>query len=139
MSIVFTPRHRPLGPFRMGTASWAYLLGVAGPVIPGFWQQSGPRWYRIHVDPRFKDTAYPEVLGDSGRHFYVKAPEARQLANVARNWATIQQVLPEEHNMDARLGTPEYMRPFPERVRDDWPPLFLAFADWAERSRGFSK
>ena len=139
MSVLFRPRFRPLGTFAMGTASWGYLLGLAGPVIPGFFQERGPRWYRIHVDPRFKDPSYPEVLGDSGRRFYVKAGEARQLANVARNWAHIQQVLPPEHDLEASLSVPAYMRPFPERVRDDWPPLFLAFADWAERSRGFTK
>jgi hypothetical protein len=29
--------------------------------------------------------------------------------------------------------------PYPEKIRDDWPPLFSAFADWAEKSRGFTK
>lgn len=91
MSVTFTPRNRAIGTFSMGTGAWGYLLGLAGPVIPGFWQESGPRWYRLHVDRRFKNPAYPEVLGDSGEHFYVKAEEARQLARVARNWATIQQ------------------------------------------------
>jgi hypothetical protein len=49
------------------------------------------------VDRRFKDPTYPEILGDSGRSFYVTADEARQLARVARNWALIQTHLPEEH------------------------------------------
>jgi len=137
MAVYLTPRNRPLGQFRIGSWSWGYLLDLAGPVIPGLWT-SGGRWWRTSgVNPRFKNPAYPEVLGDSGQRFSVKASEARQLANVARNWARIQQTLPEANRLDA--GRPYWDRPFPEKVRDDWPPLFLAFADWAEQSAGFTK
>lgn len=135
MSLTLTPRYRPLGDFRFGSWSWGFLLEVAGPIWPML-SQSG-YWYRLlGVDRRFKNPAYPEVLGDSGEHFYVTADEARHLARVARNWALVQQALPEENRGSDRLLEP---RPFPWKVRDDWPPLFLEFADWAEKSHGFSK
>lgn len=133
-----TPRNRAIGEFTFGSWSWSYLLDLAGPVFPGFWSK-GARWYMVMGDPRFKDGDYPEVLGDSGRHFYVRADEARHLARVARSWAIIQAQLPDENKLDGLSGKPDWQRPFPEKVRADWPPLFLAFADWAERSRGFSK
>lgn len=130
MSIDLTPRRRALGDFTMGTWSWGYLLELAGPVIPGFWNSRG-RWYMVTGD-RFHGH-YPDVLGDSGRSFYVRAAEARQLANVARNWAEIQGLLPESARIEPGKDK------WPEKVRDDWPPMFLAFADWAEKSGGFTK
>ena len=134
MSLALTPRYRPLGEFVFGSWSWSYLLGLAGPIWPCMTGRG--LWYRLlGVDRRFKDLDYPEVLGDSGRSFYVTAEEARQLARVARNWALIQKSLPEEHRY--KVGMQDWQRPFPEKVRDDWPPLFLAFADWAEKSHGF--
>ena len=131
MSLILTPRRRVIGEFRMGTGAWGYLLQLAGPVIPGFWND-GVRWYMLSGD-RFR-SSYPAVLGDSGERFYVRAAEARQLANVARNWSEIQGFLPDSHKI---VFTGE--QKWPEKVRDDWPPLFLAFAKWAERSGGFSK
>jgi hypothetical protein len=132
------PRIRARGEFKFGSWSWSYLLDIAGPVLGPMWHQ-GSRWYRVDgVDPRYKNPDYPESLGDSGQSFYVRAAEARQLANVARNWAIIQRSLgPEYRTRDDndRVRVPE---PWPLKVRDDWPPLFEAFADWAERSGGFT-
>lgn len=131
------PRNRKIGEFQIGSWSWGHLLEIAGPVIPGFWAK-GPRWYMAaHRDRRFKDDHYPEVLGDSGRRFYVRAKEAKHLATIARNYALIQQGLGPEHGDWS--NKPDWQRPFPLKIRDDWPPLFLAFADWAEQSRGFTK
>ncbi|HEY3412766.1 MAG TPA: hypothetical protein VGM51_06880 [Armatimonadota bacterium] len=137
MSLTLTPRNRSIGSFQMGSWSWGYLLEMAGPVIPGFVTSRG-RWYLLEGDPRWKDLDYPAVLGDSGRHFYIRADEAKHLARVARNWADIQTHLDESHRAKV-FGQDEYARPFPEKVRDDWAVLFHDFSDWAERSRGFSK
>jgi hypothetical protein len=138
VSLVLVPRRRSIGNFAIGSWSWSYLLDMAGPVVPGFMSHHG-HWYRVvSFDRRWKDPTYPELLGDSGRSFYVRASEARHLAAVARNWAAIQETLPEE-NRHNDLSKPDYLQPFPQKVRDDWPPLFRAFADWAERSGGFTK
>lgn len=64
----------------------------------------------------------------------VTAGEAHHLARVARNMVAIQSVLTE-----GNVTTPDFREPWPMKVRDDWPPIWSAFADFADASRGFVK
>ena len=143
MSIWLHPRNKALERFDIGTGCWGYLLEHAGLVWPLMF--NGARWWAVSgTDPRMPtveagDVFYPDILGDSGRQFRVTADEARILARTARNMVTIQEMLPESHAKANDSHLPDYQRVWPVKVRDDWPPVWAAFAEWAEKSRGFTK
>ena len=137
MSIWLHPRNKALDRFTIGTACWGYILDHAGLIWP--FQTEKARWFVTSgIDPRFEadgdGSLYPNILGDSGRRFRVMADEAHHLARVARNMVAIQAVL-----NTGNVQTPDFREPWPMKVRDDWPPIWAAFAEWADQSRGFVK
>lgn len=145
MSIWLHPRNKALPKFSIGTACWGYILDHAGLLWPVAF--NGARWFVVSgVDRRFevgKDgSLYPDILGDSGHTFRVYADEARVLARVARNLTVIQSVLPADQTTG--VGTGDFLKPaheqvWPRKIRDDWPPIWTEFAEWADQSRGFTK
>lgn len=137
MGIRLHARNPELDPFPIGAACWGYILEHAGLLWPLMFNEA--RWFAVSgADPRLPRedgvTFYPDILGDSGCPFRITADEARHLARVARNMVEIQRLLPDGGYRQA--GWPE---PWPRKVRDDWPPIWEAFADWASQSHGFTK
>lgn len=124
MGYSFHPNNKDLETFEMGAFSWPVLTEAFGSMFP-FWHK-GPKWYFVKdVDPRF-NADYPAIVANSG--FAVTEEEARWMARMARNFVIVQKSL--------ELGGEIW--PDNMRVRDDFLDKYEQFADWAEKSGGFS-
>jgi hypothetical protein len=137
--------------FSMGAFSWPVILEFCSYLWP--MAHDGGRWYRVTgIDPRF-DGDYPPVLSNDG--FEVNAEEARIMARLCRNFVAVQRTLPDENMASGLKGKATWKRedvaellkkamsdskpgPWPLKIRVDFTDKIAAFADWADRSGGFT-
>lgn len=124
--------NKAVGWFHFGAFSWLTFtenLGYLFPVI-----QKSAQWYCVWgADERMPvgDT-YPRLIGNDGMR--ITADEARTMARMARNYVAVQRSLtPETQGTDC-LGNPKW----PQKTREDFVDKIEAFAEWAEKSRGFT-
>jgi hypothetical protein len=61
--------------------------------------------------------------------------EARIMARMARNVVAVQRSLSDDDRTDPLAHEPPK---WPSKFRDDWTDQYEKFADWAEKSGGFS-
>ena len=134
MGYDFNPRNKDAGDFHLGAFSWPFLLEQCGYYFQSL--HKGGRYFLCSDDPRDEGATYPGIIANDG--YRITAEEARVLARIARNYAKITAALPEENAKDVPVSTPDYLKPWPAKTRDDWNDRFLAFADWAEKSGGFA-
>lgn len=124
MSYDLRPNNEELGEFDFGAFSWPILLEACGYYFIAI--KKGPRWnFVAGVDERMGDT-YPKILSNDG--FQVTEEEAKVMARIARNFVATQRALPDTEEKDA----------WPARIRTDFVDRYEKFADWAEKSGGFS-
>lgn len=138
--------NKELESFHMA-GSWTHLLEQCGAYFTCMLR--GARWYMLY-DERMTththytendereqviDQEYPTLLCNCGG-FEVTPEETHVLARIARNYATIQRSIPDQTE-EERDRIPEYMRPFPIKIREDWVEQYEQFAEWAEQSQGF--
>lgn len=121
--------------FHMGAFLWPHFLEQCGAYF--LCLNKGPKYYYVTgIDERMpQGDTYPALISNGG--FPVTEEEAKVLARIARNYAVIQRHLPEQPEDDDALFKPEFMQPWPRKVRDDWVDTLEAFASWAEKSGGF--
>lgn len=151
------PVNAAAGSFRFGAFSFPILLEACGCLFACV--HNGAKWFcNFPADPRLRGKnpdgsglSYPTLLGGG---FDVTEEEARIMARMARNFATIQNILPEK-NRDSGIPSKEHFDradlveliaeamagtkagPWPVKVRDDFTAKIAAFADWAPKSGGF--
>lgn len=134
MGYDFSPKNEEAGSFHMGAFLWPHFLEQCGAYFICI-QGSAKYFFVSGVDERMPaEDKYPRLISNDG--FPVTEEEAKVLARIARNYVIIQQHL-EEQEDDDDIFKPEYLRPWPRKVRDDWVELLEKFAAWAEQSGGF--
>ena len=116
--------------FHLGAFSWPILLEAFGYLFP-----------EIHKDGKFlfltgADERYDSGTLGSNDSFRVTANEARIMARMARNYVAIQRALEPQESVD--IFQPCYMQPWPKKICEDFVDKFEKFAEWAERSGGFT-
>ncbi len=126
--------NKDLKPFRMGLA-WLHLLEQCGSYFT--YISKGARWYIYDERKSVIDKQYPAIICNC--RFEITEEEAKVLARIAQNYAAIQRTVgePSEEELNAPITTPDSLKPFPGKVRQDWIELFVHFAEWAEQSQGF--
>lgn len=109
--------------YKFGAFSWPLVLVACGYLFPavklenGGWEMAGNA---NELDARFPaDITYPLTLTNDG--FKITDEEAKIMARCARNYVAIKRGYPED-----------------ERIRSDFLDRIEAFANWAEKSGGFS-
>ncbi len=140
--------NKELSPLHMAGA-WLHLLEQCGSYFT--YVSHGARWYMV-FDERMTthyhsnedderetvtDTNYPAIICNCG--FEITEEEAKVVARIARNYASMQRTLkePTEEELDQPFDTPDYLKPFPRYIHRDWVDLYEEFASWAEKSQGF--
>jgi hypothetical protein len=130
MGYHFTPNNQESKDFYLGAFSWPILVEAFGYLFPEL-HKSGKYFYLRGVDDRYDDG----TLGTND-NFPVTAEEAKIMARMARNYVAIQRSLPEQGKVD--IFAPEPLQPWPRKIRDDFVDKFERFAEWAEKSDGFT-
>ncbi len=152
MGYDLSARNKELDSFHFGAFSFPVLLEACGYLFSSI--HKGGRWYcAFGADNRMGDR-YPGILANDG--FRVTAEEAKIMARIARNFVTIQRTLPDEDMTDGINGKDATINrerlvdllaaamhggareEWPQKIRTDFVDLFEAFADWADKSRGFA-
>jgi hypothetical protein len=133
MGYDFRPKKKDAGDFYLGAFSWPVLVEQFGCMFP-FMQKI--KWYCVFgIDERMPATdTYPRIISNDG--FKVRNDEAKMMAQMARNYVAIQRSLPEQPEIP--FNTPDELKPWPRKIRTDFVDQFEKFADWAEKSGGFS-
>ncbi len=151
------PVNAAAGSFRFGAFSFPILLEACGCLFACV--HTGPKWFcNFPADPRLRGKnpdgsglPYPTLLGGG---FGVTEEEACIMARMARNFAAIQNILPEKNRGSGIPSKERFDRadlveliaeamagakagPWPVKVRDDFTRNIAAFADWAPKSGGF--
>jgi hypothetical protein len=154
MGYDLTPNNTDAGRFHFGAFSFPVLIDACGYLWPVASDKG--RWYCVFgADPRMpQGDDYPRLI--SNDEFPVTEFEAQVMARVARNFVAVQRSLPESHRGSGTLSTQESFNregleqtllramsgappgPWPVKIRDDFTALFERFAEWAERSGGFT-
>lgn len=150
MSYDLRPRNKDVEEFKFGAFSFPVLLEACGYLFSCI--QDGGRWYCAFGNDKRMGDSYPLILSNDG--FKVTDEEARIMARIARNFVTIQRTLPDENktqdmrsqksmNRDSLRMMIDAMHgnkpgPWPVKIREDFTDKFERFAEWAERSGGFS-
>lgn len=137
MGYDFSPRHEDAGRFHMGAFLWPHLLEQCGAYFICIQQPYGAKWFFISgVDERMPEgDKYPRLISNDG--FPVTEEEAKVLARIARNYATIQRNLEDQPEDDNSFLKPVALQNWPRKIREDWVDQLEKFADWAEKSGGF--
>jgi hypothetical protein len=148
------PRNKELEEFHFSSFSFPLLIEACGYLFACV--HNGSQYCFVPgVDKRMPvgDT-YPRLL--SNDRFPVTAEEARIMARIARNFVAIQRTLPDENKPDDARSKMEWRKedllaalnkgmfgaaaaePWPVKIREDWTNKFEEFADWADKSGGFT-
>lgn len=132
MGYVFSPNNRELDDFSMGAFLWPILMESFGYLFPEI-SRDGRYFYLKdgNGDRRYCDG---KTLGGNGG-FEVSAYEAVVMARMARNYSAIQRELPESNDAD---NFPFIMPAWPRKISPDYTARIDQFANWAERSGGFT-
>jgi hypothetical protein len=102
MGYTFQPVNESVGPYQFGAFSFPILLEACGYLFGCI--HYGAQWrclgaetdYRLWGDnPDGSDTPYPAIMGGE---FEVTEEEAQIMARIAKNFAAMQHMLPEEKN-----------------------------------------
>jgi hypothetical protein len=131
-------RNKKIDSFYFGAFSFPVLLDACGYLFPCIHNEG--KWYCVFgVDDRFpREHTYPAILCNDG--FRVTSEEAHIMARMARNLVVIQRELAKEQlespKQKSMLDIDEER--WPMAVRSDFVDKFERFAEWAEKSGGFS-
>jgi hypothetical protein len=123
------PNKDELDYFHFGAFSWPILLEACGYLFAEVNYMS--KYYIVKTDDRFESARLTTNDG-----FEVTAEEAKIMARIAKNFVAVQRSLPEQGEID--IFAPAYRQPWPRKIRSDFVDRYEQFADWAERSNGFS-
>ena len=126
------PTNENLESFQFGAFSWTHLLEQCGSYFAC--TQHGPQWYCVWEQDKRMGDDYPMILSNDG--FPVTAEESLVLARIARNYAAMQRTLDASHTL-TDVSLPDFAKPWPRKIREDWVDLFERFAEWSEQSGGF--
>jgi hypothetical protein len=116
MSYDLCPKKKEAGDFRFGAFSWPVLLEACGYLFPC-----------VHGQGQYCSVDDKWVMLGTNDGFKVSADDAKLMARCARNFVAIQRGLPSDH-----------IDRFPPKIRTDFVDRFERFAEWAEKSGGFS-
>lgn len=121
--------------FYLGAFSWPILAeNCFGSYFTCI--HKGARWFFVKgVDERMGDE-YPLLI--SNDNFPVTAEESLVIARMVRNYVAMQRSLSDDQFEEEKMDTPDYARIWPFKMRTDFVDKFEKFADWAERSGGFT-
>lgn len=135
MSYTLRPLNNELDDFDFGSFSWTlFLEECCGTLFP-FIQNGGNYYYISDLDKRLGNE-YPEIISNDG--FKVTSNEAKIMSRMARNYVAIQRSLDETYfHKDISFNTPDYLKPWPRKIREDFVDKYEKFAEWAEKSKGF--
>jgi hypothetical protein len=138
MGYDFSPVNEEAGGFHMGAFLWPHFLEQCGAYFICISQPGGGKWFFIAgVDERMPEQdKYPRLHSNDG--FPVTEEEAKVLARIARNYATIQRNLEDQSKEEDDFLKPAYQQIWPRKIREDWVDRLEQFADWAEQSGGFA-
>ncbi|MEK3787582.1 hypothetical protein [Paenibacillus sp. FSL K6-1230] len=138
MAYDFMRRNPEAGDFRLGVVAWPALIEYAFGCLFPCMSKNG-RWaYSAKTDKRFKtEHNYPILLSNS--RMRVTSAEAKVMARMTRNFVAIQRTLDDSHyNNDVLFDAPEWEKKWPQKIHDTWIEEYEKFADWAEKSGGFT-
>lgn len=152
MGYDLSPKNEDLDCMSIGAFSFPILLEACGYLWPCI--QNGGQWYCVFgTDPRMPEgDQYPRLMSNDG--FEVTEEEAKIMARMARNFVAVQRSLPDTSTPDDARGKSEFKREdvlgalqrgmfggkehWPVKIRSDFTDKFEKFAEWAEKSGGFS-
>lgn len=136
MGYTLNPANENLDAFKFGAFSFPVLLSEAcGYLFPCVRSPAGSWFCLFGADERMPlGDDYPKLLSNDG--FLVTEEEAKIMARMAENFVAVQRSLPSGQE-DSGIGAPEYQRPWPRKIREDFVDKFEAFSEWAPKSGGF--
>ena len=138
MGYTLKPINKNLDDFDFGAFSWTMLLEECCGTLFPFIQKGGSYYCIFGEDKRMPlGDDYPKII--SSDKFKITSNEAKIMARMAKNYVAIQRNLDESHlHKDIPLNTPEYMKPWPRKIREDFVDKYEKFSKWAIKSKGFT-
>jgi hypothetical protein len=118
MSFDLDPKNKDAGDFSFGAFSWPVLLEACGYLFPC-----------VNMEGQYCTTTDQKEWIQIGTNdgFSISAADAKLMARVARNFVAIQRTLKDGDE-----------NAWPMKIRSDFVDRFEKFAEWAEKSGGFS-